>query len=129
MGEDRLAMSQRERDRLKVLHEANKGQITQKQAAEQLKLSERHIPCILKKLGSMGDRAVIRGPSSEVGCSRGTFKHLQWPQMNHSWPSASLGNEKGPGSSQNNADERQSDEPSELAVLVEAVPTSRLATA
>jgi transcriptional antiterminator len=36
-------MSQRERDRLKVLHEASKGQITQKPAAEQLKLSERHI--------------------------------------------------------------------------------------
>ena len=54
-------MSQRERDRLKVLHEASKGQITQKQAAEQLQLSERQIRRMLKKLGSMGDSAVIHG--------------------------------------------------------------------
>ena len=54
-------MSQRERDRLKVLHEAGKGQITQKQAAEQLKLSERHIRRTLKKLKGMGDSAVVHG--------------------------------------------------------------------
>ena len=37
MGEDRYKMGQKERDRLKVLHEAIKGQITQ--AGEQLKIA------------------------------------------------------------------------------------------
>ena len=63
-------MSQRERDRLKVLHEASKGQITQKQAAEQLKLTERHIRRMLKKLGSMGDSAVIHGLRGQVSNRR-----------------------------------------------------------
>ena len=61
MGEDRLEMSQGERDRLKILHEASKGQITQKQAAGQLKLSERQVRRILRKLREIGDRAVIHG--------------------------------------------------------------------
>jgi hypothetical protein len=54
-------MSQRERDRLKVLHEANKRQITQKEAAEQLRLSERQVRRQLKKLKGMGDAGVIHG--------------------------------------------------------------------
>lgn len=70
MGEDRLAMSQRERDRLKVLHEASRGQITQKQAAEQLKLSERHVRRMLKKLGKMGDSAVVHGLRGQVSNRR-----------------------------------------------------------
>jgi hypothetical protein len=41
MGEDRFEMSQKERDRLKILTEAKDELITQKQAAGQLKLSER----------------------------------------------------------------------------------------
>jgi transposase-like protein len=61
MGEDRLAMSQRERDRLKVLHEVGKGQITQKRAAEQLKLSERQVRRLIGKLGKRGDAAVVHG--------------------------------------------------------------------
>ena len=36
MEEDRLCMGQKERDRLKVLHEAKQKKLTQKQAAEQL---------------------------------------------------------------------------------------------
>jgi len=36
-------MSARERDRLKVLHEAEKGHLTQKQAGAQLKVSERWV--------------------------------------------------------------------------------------
>ncbi len=54
-------MSQKERDRLKVLHEASKGQITQRQAAEQMEVSERQVRRLLKKLKGMGDRAVIHG--------------------------------------------------------------------
>jgi transposase len=61
MGEDRLAMSQKERDRLKVLHEVERGQLTQKQAAEQLKLSERQVRRLAGKLRRQGDAAVVHG--------------------------------------------------------------------
>jgi hypothetical protein len=70
MGEDRLAMSQRERDRLKVLHEASKGQITQKQAAEQLRVSERQVRRLLKKLKVMGDIALVHGLRGRVSNRR-----------------------------------------------------------
>ena len=61
MGEDRFWMGQKERDRLKVLHEARQGQLTQKQAAEQLKVSERQLRRLLKRFRAAGDRAVIHG--------------------------------------------------------------------
>jgi DNA-binding Lrp family transcriptional regulator len=61
MGEDRFEMSQRERDRLKVLHEAGKGAITQKQASEQLRITERQVRRLLKKIRTEGDRAVVHG--------------------------------------------------------------------
>src|SRR3569832_2105478 len=61
MPEDRLEMSQKERDRLKVLHEASKGQITQQQAAEQLRCSDRQIRRLLTKLKGIGDVCVIHG--------------------------------------------------------------------
>jgi Homeodomain-like domain len=70
MGEDRLAMSHKERDRLKVLHEVSKGQITQKQAADQLKLSERQVRRMLKKLKISGDAAVIHGLRGQHGNRR-----------------------------------------------------------
>jgi transcriptional antiterminator len=54
-------MTQRERDRLVVLKKAQKKLITQRQAAEELKLSERQIRRLLVKLKKSGDRAVIHG--------------------------------------------------------------------
>jgi DNA-binding Lrp family transcriptional regulator len=58
METERLALSQRERDRLRVLHEIRQKQITQSEAARRLKISERHIR---RLLGKRGDRAVIHG--------------------------------------------------------------------
>jgi transposase len=52
-------MTQQERDRLVALKKAKKGLITQRQAAEELGQSERHIRRLLVKLRSEGDRAVI----------------------------------------------------------------------
>lgn len=52
-------MSQKERDRLKVLTEAKDELITQKQAADQLKLSERQVRRLVQRLRQMGDRAVV----------------------------------------------------------------------
>lgn len=54
-------MTQKERDRLVVLKKAEKRLITQKQAAEELSLSERHVRRLLVKLKGEGDRAVMHG--------------------------------------------------------------------
>lgn len=54
-------MSQKERDRLKVLTEAKDELITQKQAAEQLKLSGRQVRRLVQRLRQIGDRAVLHG--------------------------------------------------------------------
>lgn len=50
-----------ERDRLKVLHEVKKGHISQRQAAEELKLSRRWVRKLVKRLREQGDRAVKHG--------------------------------------------------------------------
>jgi hypothetical protein len=42
METERIALSQRERDRLRVLHEIRQKQITQSEAARRLKISDRH---------------------------------------------------------------------------------------
>ena len=54
-------MTQRDRDRLVVLKKVQKKLITQQQAAEQLKLSERQVRRLLVKLKEVGDGAVIHG--------------------------------------------------------------------
>src|SRR5688572_10191201 len=52
-------MTQRDRDRLVVLKKAQKKLITQKQAAGELGLTERHVRRLLKQLKARGDKAVI----------------------------------------------------------------------
>jgi hypothetical protein len=61
MEPERIALSQRERDRLCVLHEVKQKQITQIESAKRLKVSDRHICRLLVRLGEQGDRAVIHG--------------------------------------------------------------------
>src|SRR6202140_1644151 len=61
METERIALSQRERDRLRVLHEIRQKQITRRQAASRLKLSGRRIRRLLVDLGKRGDRALIHG--------------------------------------------------------------------
>jgi response regulator of citrate/malate metabolism len=61
METERIALSQRERDRLRALHEIRQKQITQSEAARRLKISDRHIRRLLVELGKRGDRAVIHG--------------------------------------------------------------------
>ncbi len=60
-------MSQAERDRLVALKKAKKKLITQKQAAEEIGVTERQVRRLLRKLRQKGDRAVtheLRGRSS-----------------------------------------------------------------
>jgi len=52
-------MTQAERDRLVALKKAKKKLITQKQAAEELGITERHVRRLLRALKRRGDRAVV----------------------------------------------------------------------
>jgi len=61
METERIALSQRERDRLRVLHEVKRKQLTQREAARRLKISDRQIRRLLVGLRERGDRAVIHG--------------------------------------------------------------------
>ena len=54
-------MTQDERDRLVVLRKANKGLITQKQAAAELRVGERQVRRLVAKLRDVGDRAAVHG--------------------------------------------------------------------
>ena len=61
-------MNQKERDRLKVLHETKEGHLTQKQAGAQLKLSERWVRKLVARLKKEGDRGILhrlRGRASK----------------------------------------------------------------
>ena len=49
METERIALNQQERDRLRVLHEIRRKQITQIEAAKRLKISDRHIRRLLVK--------------------------------------------------------------------------------
>jgi predicted DNA-binding protein (UPF0251 family) len=61
METERIALSQRERDRLRVLHEIQQKPLTQREAANRPKISDRHIRRLLIGLRKHGDRAVVHG--------------------------------------------------------------------
>jgi transposase len=52
-------MTQRDRDRLVALKKARKGLITQRQAAEEIGQSERHVRRLLERLKGKGDAALV----------------------------------------------------------------------
>jgi transposase len=54
-----LWMTQKDRDRLKILHEVEKGHLTQKQAGVQVKLSERWVRKLLARLREEGDGGIL----------------------------------------------------------------------
>jgi transposase len=60
-GEDRITMSQRERDLLKVMGPVLQGQRTQAEAARRARLSTRQIRRIQRKLEEQGDAALVHG--------------------------------------------------------------------
>jgi transposase len=61
METERIALSQRERDRLRVLQEVQQGHLTQVEAAARVKLSDRQVRRLLLRLREQGDRAVVHG--------------------------------------------------------------------
>ncbi len=68
---DRIEMSQRERDILKVMSGVLQGERTQAEAARLLELSTRHIRRLQRKLEAGGDQAIVHGlrgkPSNHQG--------------------------------------------------------------
>ena len=61
MEPERIALSQRERDRLKVLHEVEQKQVTQVEAGRRLDVTDRHIRRLLVQLHQHGDGALVHG--------------------------------------------------------------------
>jgi hypothetical protein len=61
MQEGQLLMTQADRDRLVTLRKAKKRLITQRQAAEELRLSVRQVKRLVFALKKRGDKAVIHG--------------------------------------------------------------------
>jgi len=87
MGLERIALSQRERDRLKVLHAMSEGHLTQVEGARRLQLSDRHIRRLLVRLHQSGDGAVVhrlRGQPSNrklgAGVQERTLRMLRQKQ-------------------------------------------------
>ena len=56
-----MALSQRERDRLKVLHDVNERHLTQVEAGRRLEVTDRHVRRLLLGLQERGDGALIHG--------------------------------------------------------------------
>jgi hypothetical protein len=59
--QERMTLSEKERDRLKVLHEVKQRHLTQSQAAEQVGMSERGFRKLLKRFRENKDSAVVHG--------------------------------------------------------------------
>jgi hypothetical protein len=80
METERIALNQRERDRLRVLHEVQQGHVTQTEAGRRLQLSDRQVRRLLGRIEKQGDRAVVHGlrgrPSNRKLASRLEHKIL-----------------------------------------------------
>jgi len=78
---ERIELSQRERDRLKVLYEVEEGHLTQVDAAQHVHLTDRQVRRLLVRVRAEGDRGVIhrlRGrPSNRKIPARITQRALQ----------------------------------------------------
>src|ERR1041384_6090793 len=58
---DRIPMSQKERDVLKIMHGVLRGERTQEEAARLLDLSVRQVRRLQRKLEAQGDQALVHG--------------------------------------------------------------------
>ena len=58
---ERIAMSQEERDELDWLKRAKEGNITQREAARKMGVSDRWVRTLLKRMSKQGDAVVVHG--------------------------------------------------------------------
>src|SRR5258708_16292912 len=61
MEPERIELSAKERDRLKVLHEVEQGHLKQVEAARRLRLSDRQVRRLQARLRAEGDGAIVHG--------------------------------------------------------------------
>jgi len=61
MEPERIELSARERERLKVLHEVEQGHLKQIEAARRLRLSDRHVRRLQERLRQQGDVGIRHG--------------------------------------------------------------------
>jgi hypothetical protein len=61
MEAERITLSQRERDRLRVLHEVKQKHLSQVAAAERLKVTDRQVRRMLLRIRERGDGALVHG--------------------------------------------------------------------
>src|SRR3972149_9497468 len=61
MEQERISMSRRERERLKVLHEGEGGQLTQVEAAKRMRLSTRQVRRLERRVEEKGDGGLVHG--------------------------------------------------------------------
>jgi hypothetical protein len=86
MEEERIELSTRERERLKILHEVEQGHLRQIDAARGLRLSDRQVRRLLGRLRQAGDRGLVhrlRGrPSNRKipeGLAQRSLRRLRLP--------------------------------------------------
>jgi hypothetical protein len=72
MNKEILEMSEKERDRLVLLRQVEKGMLSQVKAAELLKITDRHIRNLLTKIKIEGDKG---GVSKKRGKARRAVVH------------------------------------------------------
>ena len=61
METERITLSPRERDRLKVLYEVKQKRLTQVVAAQRLKVTDRQVRRMLLRIRERGDSALVHG--------------------------------------------------------------------
>jgi transposase len=61
MGEEALALRQRDRDRLREIRAAIQGDITGREAAQRLQLSVRQVKRLVRKVRTIGDAGIVHG--------------------------------------------------------------------
>ncbi len=61
MDEERIELTAKERERLKVLYEVERGHLPQIDGARGLRLSDRQVRRLLERLRQMGDRGLVHG--------------------------------------------------------------------
>ena len=59
MKEERIGLNQKERERLRVLHEVEGKHLRQREAAERLGVSLRHVGRLLRRVRAEGDRGLV----------------------------------------------------------------------
>jgi hypothetical protein len=59
MEKERIELSAREREQLKVLHEVEQGHLRQVEAARRLRISDRQVRRLLQRLRTVGDRGLV----------------------------------------------------------------------